>query len=522
MKFATFTIAAVAATALTLAGCASNGNEQSAGGSAQKQVVIDTSFDLTTLDPGRMYEPTGMLVLRGVYETPLHFTGPNADSIEPLLTDYEMNADNTVLTLTLREGVTFSDGTPMTADDIAFSYNRVIGLKGNPSAALDGITVEKISDTQVTLTSETPRPQLPVMLTNASMGIVSEQQVKEHGGSLTPDDSAEAYLNTTSVGSGPYVIEKSDIKSQVSLVRNKNYWGEQPVYDRIVFRNVQAPTQLINVKAGTASIVTDLSFDQAQNLPKNVTLTTEPSNQMFYVLINQDTSVSTVTSNPKFLEAVRYGIDYDAIMSLAGPDAVRVSGLIAPMIPGALPADEAISTDLARAKAALKESGYNGEPVKFSVANDKSVRGVSLLTVSEALQAQMKAVGINFQLDPAPITTALDPYREGKQASALWYVQPDYPHNFEYFSYFPGNQMALRAGWPKGSDATLEELETRITNEPSEAKRNELFQEAQRRLNEVGPFIGLLHPATNIVHSSSISLTLLPTGDFDITTLGSK
>lgn len=519
MKRSLIPIAAAAALALVLSGCAGGSN---GGANASKQLVIDTSFDLTTLDPSRMYEPTGMLILRGVYETPLRFSGSNADSIEPYLTDYEMNADNTVLTLTLRDGVAFGDGTPMTTDDIVFSYNRLIGIKGNPSVALDGITVAKVSDTQVTLTSETPKPQMPVILTNPSMGIVSAAEVEKNGGSMTPDDKAESYLNTNSVGSGPYTIEKSDLKSQVSLVRNEKYWGEAPAYDRIVFRNVQAPTQLINVKAGTANIVTDLSFDQTKDLPKNVTLTTEPSNQMLYVLLNQDPAISTITSNPKFLEAVRYGIDYDAILRLAGPDAVRVAGLIAPTIPGALPADEAVKTDVAKAKAALQESGYNGEAVKFSVANDKSVRGVSLLTVSEAIQAQMKELGINFQLDPSPITTALDPYRDGKQTSALWYVQPDYPHNFEYFSYFPGNQLAKRAGWPKGSDAQLEALETQITNEPSEDKRNELFQEAQRRLNEVGPFVGLLHPATNIVHSSSVDLTILPTGDFDITALVKK
>jgi len=526
MKKQFLALAGLVVAALALSGCGAsqqNGQNAQGGQSGNAQLVVDTAFDLTTLDPGRMNEPTGTIILRGVYETALRFKSSDAGSIEGNLADYELSPDNKVLTLTVRKGPTFADGKPVTVDDMVFSYQRLIGLKGNPANNLAGVTVEKVSDTQLTLTSAEPMPELAVTMANPSLGIMEKSVAEEHGATTdAATDKAEGYLNTASVGSGPYTIEKADIASQVTLVANPKYWGEKPGYSRIVIRNVAAATQLINIKAGTANIVTGLSSEQATGLPKTVTTKTSPSNQMLYVLMNQNPQISKWTSNPDFVKAVREGIDYKALLDIAGPGSVRAAGVIAPMIPGALKDGDAPKTDVAAAKKALAASGYAGEEIKFNVANDMTVRGVSLLTIAESIQDQLKKVGINFVLDPAPTTTALGPYRAGEQAAALWYVQPSQPHNFEALQYLPGQQMGKRAGWPAGADPTIETLGEKIRNSSAEDALP-LFTDFQEQLNDHGPFVTLLLPPTTIVTTSDVAgLVMTPTGEFDITQLHKK
>ena len=81
-----------------------------------------------------------------------------------------------------------------------------------------------------------------------------------------------------------------------------------------------APTQLLNVGRGSHEIAIDLSADQAQTLTgnKNVNVSLQPSTWIFFIWANDNPKVSSVTSNPNFQKALRYGIDYSSLVSLAG------------------------------------------------------------------------------------------------------------------------------------------------------------------------------------------------------------
>ncbi|RAE29311.1 ABC transporter substrate-binding protein, partial [Burkholderia multivorans] len=124
-------------------------------------------------------------------------------------------------------------GDPVTADDIVFSFQRLQGLKGNPSFFLDGITVEKVDDETVTLTSEEPNPALPYILPNASIGLVNSKVVKENGGTTDENDGAEQLLNETSEGSGPYKVESYDGEIQFGRTANEFCNGPNPKCSRV-------------------------------------------------------------------------------------------------------------------------------------------------------------------------------------------------------------------------------------------------------------------------------------------------
>jgi len=484
-----------------LAGCAAASTDTGAPAS----LVLDTSFDIKTLDPARSFEPTGTIVNHVLYETLLTFDGD--DVSEPIdgLASYAFSDDDKVLTLTMKEGREFSDGTPVTVDDAVFSLERVQGIAGNPSFMLDGVTIAKASDSSLTLTSKIPNPTLAYLLPNPSLGIVNSALLTENGGSATDDDAAESFLNGTSAGSGPYTLESYDATSQIVLNANENYSADQPAYSRVVLRNVAGETQKLNIQAGESHVALDLNPDQVAQLGDGeVNVLSSPSRYTIYMMLNQDPAVSAITSNPKFATALKLALDYDKILALAGEGAQRPGGVVPSMFVGALPTDLGNQYDLAAAKSALTESGYAGEEVTLNYANDVTVSGIELQPLAETVQAQLKDAGINITLAPGPEATELDNYRAGTEEMGIWSWGADYPDPQNYIAFAPGENLGARAGWPVGSDSIVETART-VAQEASFTDRGQAYQDLQVAFNERGPFIALFQPVGNIATATSIT-----------------
>ncbi|MEJ3405326.1 ABC transporter substrate-binding protein [Rathayibacter sp. YIM 133350] len=504
------------AVALAVTGCSAGGG----GGStaASKALVVDQSFDLKTADPARAFELTGSIVDRALYETLLGFDGSDVTKPVPQIATYEENADNTVLTLTLNGTHTFSDGTPVTVDDIVFSLNRVQGIKGNPSFLLDGVTVAKVDDKTLTLTTATPNPALPFILPNPSLGILNSKLVKKNGGAEDDSDSAEAFLNKTSAGSGPYEIESYGVTTKVVFKLNPHYAGDTPAYSRVVLENVAGPTQKINVQAGTAQVALGLNADQIEGLDDSKTTTIKgTSPDVIYTWFNQDAAVGAgVTNNKDFLTAVRKGIDYKKIQEIAGAGSTQPGGMVPSQFLGALESDPANVFDADAAKAALAASGYSGQEVTFAYPNDITVNGLQMQTLAEAIQSQLKSVGITLTLAPSPIATFLDAYRAGTLQSGIMYWGPDFPDPSDYLVFNPGQSLGLRAGWAEGTDAAV----TQAADAASAAvgdDRAAAYQAWQTAANATGPFVPVLQPGQFVVTAKSVkTLDLNPVWTVDL------
>ena len=324
-------------------------------------LVIGKSFDLVTMDPNRMFETTGGIIIPAMYDTLLTFQ--NNDVSEPmpgLAESWEANEDATEFTFTLRDDAVFSDGTPVEAADVAFSLNRVRELKSSGAFLMEGVTAEAVDASTVRLTTEAPNPALPRILPTPTLGIVNSDVVIENGGTDQPgadaDDTAEGFLNSTSAGSGPYILESFSTTGETVVAANPEYVGPQPaVFDRIVVRNSDVTTQAIDVQNGNADIVMDLASDQLGPLrgAEGLTIDETASPTIFFVFANANPEISEVTSNPDFVEAVRYGLDYEGILELAGEGAVQAPGVIPTHFLGTLSPDLAVQRDVARAQEAL-------------------------------------------------------------------------------------------------------------------------------------------------------------------------
>jgi peptide/nickel transport system substrate-binding protein len=501
-------VASVAAAAFgILTACGGGGG----GGTTNHVLVIDKSFDMKTADPQREFEVSGGIVAKSLYSTLLTFKGSDsATPVPEVASSYTASSDAKTFTFKLRNDIKFSDGTPLTSADVAFSFNRLINIKGNPSFLLSGITVSTPDASTVVLTSDTPNPAVPFIIPNPALGIVNSKVVKAHGGTDQPgadkSDTAEAFLNATSEGSGPYTLKSFSTTSEVDLTANPNYFGTKPFYNTVVIRNIQAPTQLIDIQKGTDEVAIDLSSDQAASLSGgSLQVKASPGPNVFFLFANDNPKISKITINKHFQNAVRYSLDYASYVQLAGAGAIQTPGVVPSMFLGALtPADNA-TFDLTKAKAELAASGLSNPTVNLGFPSDFTLNGISFATLAQKVQANLQAAGIKVNLTGSPISVALADYRAGTEQMGLWLWGPDYPDPNDYLVFLPGQLVGLRAGWAAGADPSLEALGVQASSSTNNTARGQLFQQIQRQMNTDGPFFPLIQPGQVVVATKGVT-----------------
>ncbi|WP_431864618.1 ABC transporter substrate-binding protein [Microbacterium paraoxydans] len=445
------------------------------------------------------------MIAKALYETLVDFEGSDVSTPVPGLASWEQNDEATEFTFTLEGDRVFSDGSPIEAKDVVFSLQRIQGMEdAKPNFLLGGLRIEEVDDKTIRFTSETPLLQLPAILANPALGIVNADVVMENGGSTDGSDSAQGFLDGESAGSGPFVLDTLDLSSQVVLTRNDEYNGdEESAYSRVVVRNVsESATQLANLKGGDSMVAMDLNGDQVAGLGDDISVDSVPSGQTIFLLLNQGEAGGEL-ANVKIAEAIRYALDYDALLELAGAGAVQATGVIPPGFEGAL--DSGVEQDLDKAKAALEEAGYTGQTLKLQFPNDYPVGGVEFTPLAERIQAQLEDAGIAVDLAPAPFATELDAYVNGTEGFGLWFWGPDYADSANFLPFAPGLKVGLRAGWAAEANPEIAGIAAGAAAATDAEQRTEAFTEFAEAMQAEGPFVPLIVPGRNISSASSVS-----------------
>ena len=477
-------------------------------------LVAAIYFDGKTLDPARQYENLGNAADHAMYDTLVTFAkGDITKAVPDLAANWKISADGKTYTFTLRGGVKFSSGNPLTGADVVFSLMRVANVQGNPSFVLANVaSVTAPSASVVSLTLKQPDAATLPLLANPSLSIVDSKTVMANGGSAaaTADktDKAESYLNAHSAGTGPYMLTGFSPGTSVSMAANPNYWGAQPKMKKILLLNQQAPTEKLTLDKGDTDIGLNLAANQLAALKSNSRLTVSSllSPDVFFLLLNADPTTSAITANGDVRQAIRYALDYKGISTLAGPGSVQTPGVIPQGFLGALSPSMAPSQDVAKAKALLKKAGYaNGFTIPFEYISDITIAGQDFNLFAQKIQSDLAAVNITLKLTPKPVAVALPNYRAGKETSALWEWGPDYYDPSDYLLFLPGVKVGLRAGWKAGADPVLERLGKQAAAAVDNAKRGAIYQQIQIRLNAVGPFIPLFQPAQVVATQRAVA-----------------
>jgi peptide/nickel transport system substrate-binding protein len=534
-------IAAVAgAIAITGCGGGNGGNSPAAstggastggdtGATPTGTLVVDQSFVDKGLDPGHEFTPTNNMIIRAMYDTLVTFEPGKTDPVPDLAESWKGSDDATTYTFTLRDGVTFSDGTPVTSADVVFSLNRMVNLQDAPAFLLADTTVTAPDAKTVVVKSKTPNPALLRILATPPTSILNSKVVKAHGGTDAKDaakkDTAQTYLQTASAGSGAYTLTGGQQNQQYTLAVNPKYWGDAPGFGKVVVRNMAAPTQLLNVQRGSDEIALDLSAQQAGTLKNNdkLQVTTDASVNIFDVEANMDSKISP-TGNADLRKAIRLALDYDGYVQLSGVGAAQAPGVIPSQFLGALPAADAVKQDVEQAKQLVASSGVSNPTVKLAYPSDATPNGVSFASIAQKVQSDLGKVGIKVELKGSPAVAFLKDYAAGKNQMSVSYWGPDYPDPNDYLVYAPGAPGTSRAAdnkYTKADNPQLAALAAKAGSTLDDTERGKLFQDFQRGLNEDSPFMPLFQPAQAIAGSAGLTNVVLdPTYTLNIPAVG--
>ena len=503
-----------------LAGCGGDGTQGNVQGNVQggaedgdagTTIVIGGQSDLVTLDPGNMYEPYANMISYAAYDMLYRVKSGTMGTPEPsVATDYTVDETGTVYTFHLRDDVVFASGNPLTAKDVVWSVNRVLNMKESNAYTNVRIveSVEAPDDYTVVFTLTEPDASFLIKLTSNAYCILDSEVVKEHGGSDSGGDEAKAWLDTTSAGSGPYIIESWTPKEQLVLQKNPNYWGEASNIDTIIFREMTSvDAQITALRNGEVDIILGLNSETAKQLEgaEGITVTNGPTAMLTFLVMSRDESLSPELSDPLVQHAVRYALDYEGYLTLGGNGCTVPLNFVQEGFSGALTRDLATEgRDLDKARALMAEAGYpDGFEVTLTCATNNS-EGLEWTTVAQKVAQDLAEIDITVNIETLETTLVYERMREGSMPFYVMFWTPDYYDiNNQIDAFLPGTGDAgtaygNRTMWERTEEnEALWTLADQIKTDADETERAQLSEELQQLFDQDNPFAFLLqHPKT--------------------------
>ena len=478
-------------------------------------IALDIS-DTITLDPARIAQYTSPMSVVAAYETLVTMTPGDYINLTPLLaTKWARTPDGKGWRFTIRDGVKFASGTPMTVEDVKWSIDRVINLKDQPSQYVKHIERVEIVDKQtVDIILNKPAEPLLAILAAPEFVVMDRKLVEQHGGTSGPnakdEDKATTWLNGNSAGTGAYVITQWERNAQIQFVRNKQFWRGNVPFERVVVRHMSdSAAQLLAVRRGDADAAFNLIPEQIATLKgdKDVRVDALTSLDFVYMALTQEPDFNKALAVKEARQAIGYAIDYDGIKnSLLGGAAVRPAHFL-PI--GVLGSTEAIARqigfreDLKRAKELLAKAGYpDGFEFEITYGN-AAVAGVTYQLLAQKIQSDLARVGIKATLSPKDQVNLRTTYSTGKaQGGVLTFWNPPAVDNGGWASAVV-QRVAKRVHWTPPDD--MVKLTTDAIEEANPGKQADLWLEWQKRAVDQANHFVLFQPIYQIAVRKTIA-----------------
>lgn len=275
---------------------------------APKVLRMAVSIDLDTFDPAGQTTTTVANMLDHVVET-LFTINEKGEVLPNLATEYRYEDGGKTVIIKLRTGVKFHDGTPLNAQAVKFSLDRVLDPKVRVPVRAPYIAIERVEvvdDYTVRLVLKHPFAPLINALTFTTSAIISPKTVETAGNNYTHV--------TRPIGTGPYVISEYVRGDRLVLKRAPDYWGKKPYYDQIVFRIVpDAATRLSLLLAGEVDVIMLPPVAEIERLKANPNFRVllAPSDRLMFVSINNQVEPF---NDKRVRQALNYAIDKEAII----------------------------------------------------------------------------------------------------------------------------------------------------------------------------------------------------------------
>jgi len=470
--------------------------------SAANTLTFDSNLnDMISLDPAVTYEFGGILTVHNVYQTLVQFVGSDLTTIKPSLADTwdtKDAGDHWEMTFKLHDGNKFASGNPITADDVVYSFNRVIPINGPPSflfSDVGGLTADSVKALDpLTVVISLPKTASPAafmsVLTNTIAGIVDSKVVKTHESS---GDFGSGWLLDHSAGSGPYVVDHWTKDVEVLLTANPNYGGAKPALTSVLIKNVpESSNQLTELQKGDADIAQNLTPEQLATLSGDAVALKGDNLQLFYVGMN--VAVKPL-DKVEVREALRMAIDYDGIINdLLSGNGKKVQTIIPAGFFG-FNDDAPFQQDVDGAKALLQKAGVSNVSLEMLVPEGAGPGGVAFADLAAKLQSDWAQIGVTVTLKQETFAELLNSYRAQKAQLALVYWGPDFADpdtNVAPFTEYKLKSIAWRNSWDDPDIAAKAQAAALMTD-PTE--RAAAYKDVTEYVLHKGPYIILYQPS---------------------------
>lgn len=373
-------------------------------------------------------------------------------TIPGLAESWEASSDGKTYTYTLREGLEWSDGTPLTADDVVFTINTAREEEWlNYDSVVTNLTAKALDERTVEVTSSVPDPKLPTM---------DVYILPEHiWGEL---DDASKYDGLDGVGSGPFTLDEWKRGQYVRLLANPTHWAGKPAIDEIIFR-------IFNNQDAMVAALEKGEIDAAHNIPSNAFARLEAAEGIVAVQGEQG-GFDEIAINggdglkephPALLDrnvrvAIAHAIDKQTLVERVyegiGKAAEALSPSASPEWTPEIPEEKRFDFDLDKANAILDDAGYDdtdGDGIREMPGGGQAldftfyVRSESEVSppVAEFVAGWLKEIGIKITQRPTNNDQLLTIVGKGEYDLFQWgwvpYVDPD-----PQLSYFTCDQIS--------------------------------------------------------------------------------
>ncbi|HEY5817383.1 MAG TPA: ABC transporter substrate-binding protein, partial [Mesorhizobium sp.] len=250
--------------------------------------------DMITLDPAEAFELSTGEITGNTYDMLVRLDPSDTTKVVGGIAEsWTVSDDGLTYTFKLKPGITFASGNPITAADVAWSFERAVKLNKSPAFIIQqfGLTGENVAEkakaaddsTFVFTVDKSYAPTFVLNCLTATVGaVVDSKVVKEHVAAVTPteefkfdNDFGNAWMKTNYAGSGPYKTREWRANEAVVLERNDNYYGTKGNLARVIYRHVkESATQRLMLEKGDVDVARNLQPGDFEAVSTNADLAT--------------------------------------------------------------------------------------------------------------------------------------------------------------------------------------------------------------------------------------------------------
>ncbi len=477
---------------------------------ASTLVVAGNIDDLISLDPAETFEFTGNEILSNIYDKLMMYEPEDLNTlVGGIAESWKISDDGKTITFTIRPGLKFHSGNPVTAHDVVFSLRRGVLLQKTPSFILTQFgwnkdNVDKLvsapDDKTVVLTiTKDFAPSLVLNCLAAGIGsIVDKKLVLAHE---KDGDMGHGWLRRNSAGSGAFSLTVWKPNNVVVLAANPHYRHGAPQMKKVVLRHIkEATTQRLLLEKGDVDMAMGLNSDQLAKIGAQDTIVVRnyPQAAVHFLGLNQKVAK---LQNPKVWEAMRWLVDYQNMTESLLKGQYSIHQAFWPKgFPGAL-TDTPYSYAVDKAKALLAEAGYpEGFAVDIDVINDPV-----FMDMAQAIQQSFSKAGIKLNIIPGTGAQVITKYRERAHEMLLIYWGPDFMDihsNANSFAYNADNSDAAKvssSAWRNAWDMPeLSKKTMAAAMEKDAGQRQQMYLDIQKEVQQNSPYI-IMFQANNRV-----------------------